>query len=104
MLADATNLPLKGGSVDVVFAAGLLPHLDNAVAGLAELARVCRAGARLALFHPIGRQSLARRQGRELDPDDVRGEARIRVALDEAGWSCESVDDSEHRYLVLAVR
>ncbi len=104
VLADATNLPLNDGSVDAVFAAGLLPHLHDAVAGLAELARVCRAGARLALFNPIGRQSLARRHGRELDPEDIRDEARIRDALAAAGWSCESVDDSEHRYLALAVR
>jgi ubiquinone/menaquinone biosynthesis C-methylase UbiE len=104
VLADAMKLPLATGSLDAVFAAGLLPHLTDPVAGLAELARVCRRGGRLALFHPIGRATLARRHGHEPDPDDIRSEARIRTALARTGWRCESVDDAEDRYLVLAVR
>jgi len=104
VLADVNSLPLADAPVDAVFAAGVLAHLDDAVAGLAELARVCRPGGRLALFHPIGRAALARRKGRDLDPDDIREEARIRIVLTESGWSCESVDDSQHRYLALAVR
>jgi ubiquinone/menaquinone biosynthesis C-methylase UbiE len=104
VLADAMKLPLATASLDAVFAAGLLPHLTDPVAGLAELARVCRGGGRLALFHPIGRGTLARRHGNEPDPDDIRSEARIRTALARTGWRCESVDDADHRYLVLAVR
>jgi SAM-dependent methyltransferase len=104
VLADTMTLPLSSGSVDAVFAAGLLPHMADPVAGLAELARVCRGGGRLALFHPIGRAALARRHGHEPDPEDVRSEARIRQALADAGWHCERVEDAEDRYLVLAVR
>jgi hypothetical protein len=58
----------------------------------------------LALFHPIGREALARRHGREAATDDIRAERRIRAALDEAGWRCDSVDDGPDRYLVLATR
>jgi SAM-dependent methyltransferase len=104
VLADAMTLPFATGSLDAVFAAGLLPHLADPVAGLAELARVCRDGGRLALFHPVGRATLARRHGHEPDPDDIRSEARIRIALERAGWRCEVVEDAEDRYLVLAVR
>jgi SAM-dependent methyltransferase len=104
VLADVAALPLIDGEVDAVFAAGLLPHLGDPVAGLRELARVSRAGARLALFHPIGRATLARRHGHEPDPDDIRTEHRIRPVLAEAGWVCESVDDGPDRYQVLAVR
>jgi ubiquinone/menaquinone biosynthesis C-methylase UbiE len=104
VLADAMKLPLASGSLDAVFAAGLLPHLTDPVAGLAELARACRSGCRLALFHPIGRATLARRHGHEPDPEDIRSETRIRIALERTGWRCESVDDAEARYLVLAVR
>lgn len=104
VVADALRLPMATGSHDAVFAAGLLPHLADPVVGLQELARICRAGARLALFHPIGRAALARRRGHELDPLDVRTEHRIRPALEEAGWQCELVDDAEHRYLVIAMR
>jgi SAM-dependent methyltransferase len=95
-------LPLATASLDGVFAAGLLTHLDDPTDGLAELARVTRPGGRLALFHPIGREALAQRQGRVLTPEDLRAEPNIRAALSAAGWRCESVDDGPDRYLVLA--
>ncbi|HJQ47228.1 MAG TPA: class I SAM-dependent methyltransferase [Amycolatopsis sp.] len=104
VLADAVHLPLATGSLDAVFAAGLVTHLPDAVAGLSELARVCRPGGRLALFHPVGRTALARRQGRELTPDDLRAEPNIRAALAASRWRCDRVDDAEDRYLTLATR
>lgn len=104
ILADALHLPLATGALDAVFVAGLLTHLPNPIAGLTELARVCRPGGRLALFHPIGRVALARKHGRELTADDLRAEPNIRAALAETGWHCDVVDDAEHRYLVLASR
>lgn len=103
-LGDAMALPLADGSLDAVFASGLVTHLPDPVAGLAELARVCRPGGRLAIFHPVGRAALAARQGRELSPDDVRAPERIQGLLAVAGWRCESVDDAAERYLALAVR
>src|SRR4051794_11364672 len=101
---DALHLPLRTGSCDAVLASGLVSHLADPVGGLRELARVARPGARLALFHPIGRGALARRHGRQLDPDDLRSEPRIRRLLADAGWECTAVDDAEDRWLVLAVR
>ena len=62
------------------------------------------ARARLALFHPVGRAALARRHGRELDPDDVRAEGTVRRLLAAAGWRCTAVDDAPDRWLVLAER
>ncbi len=104
LLADVTALPIGAATVDGVFGAGLIPHLPDPMAGLSELARVCRAGARLALFHPLGRAELARRRGYDLDPDDVRAEDKIRPLLAESGWRCDLVDDSAERYLALATR
>ncbi|MGX7679361.1 class I SAM-dependent methyltransferase [Jatrophihabitans sp. DSM 45814] len=104
ILSDVTRLPLATGSIDAVFAAGLVSHLNDPVAGLAELARVCRVGGRLALFHPIGRAQLAARHGHALDGDDVRAGANIHRALAESGWRCELLDDADDRYLALAVR
>jgi SAM-dependent methyltransferase len=104
VLADALRLPLADRALDAVFAAGLLPHLLDPVAGLVELARVSRPGARLALFQPIGRPALAHRHGREPDPSDIRAEPHIRSALGSSGWACESVYDGDDRYLVLASR
>jgi SAM-dependent methyltransferase len=102
--ADVLALPLATGSLDAVLAAGLLSHLPDPAAGLAELARVCRPGGRLALFHPIGRAALARRHGRERGPDDVRAEPAVRRLLAAAGWRCTAVDDAPDRWLVLAER
>ncbi|GAA3796110.1 class I SAM-dependent methyltransferase [Amycolatopsis tucumanensis] len=102
LLGDALHLPFRTGALDAVFAAGLVSHLPDPVDGLRELARVCRPGGRLALFHPVGRAALARRQGRELTPDDLRAEPNIRAALTAAGWRLDDIDDGEDRYLVLA--
>jgi SAM-dependent methyltransferase len=102
--ADVLALPLASGSLDAVLAAGLLSHLPEPAAGLAELARVCRPGGRLALFSPVGRAALARRHGRELEPDDVRAEPVVRRLLAGAGWRCTAVDDAPDRWLVLAER
>ncbi|WP_372515684.1 class I SAM-dependent methyltransferase [Streptantibioticus ferralitis] len=102
--ADAARLPLRGKSLDAVFAAGLVHHLHDPGAGLREFARVCRPGARLALFHPIGRAALAARRGHTLTDDDVRAEPNLRPLLAAAGWRLTRYDDAPDRYLALAVR
>jgi SAM-dependent methyltransferase len=102
VLADASRVPVAARSCDAIFASGLLHHLADPMAGLRELARVGRPGARLALFHPIGRVALAARHGSFPDADDIRGEAQIRVALTSTGWAPELIDDADERYLVVA--
>ncbi|WP_225846676.1 class I SAM-dependent methyltransferase [Streptomyces sp. HPF1205] len=102
--ADSGRLPLRDGAFDAVFAAGLVHHLPDPLAGLRELARVTVPGGRLALFQPVGRAALAARRGHELRPDDIRARPRIARALDRAGWEPALLDDGEERYLVLAVR
>lgn len=102
--ADSGLLPLRGARFDAVLAAGLVHHLPDAVHGLREMARVTRTGGRLALFHPIGRAALAARRGHGLDPDDVRAQPRLGRVLGATGWQLRSLDDTEERYLALAVR
>jgi len=103
-LADVTAVPLRSGSVDAVFAAGLLPHLDDPGAALRELARVTRPGAGLALFHPVGRAPLAARHGHAPSDDAVLAPATLPRLLSAAGWDLEELDDGDGRYLALARR
>ncbi|MEC4020367.1 class I SAM-dependent methyltransferase, partial [Streptomyces sp. H27-D2] len=103
-VADVGRLPLRDGSVDVVFAAGLVAHLPDPATGLRELARVARPGGRLALFHPIGRAALAARQQRRLTPDDLRAEPNLAPLLARSGWRLVSYTDEDARFLALAER
>ncbi len=104
MLTDVTALPLRSGSLDAVFAAGLVAHLPRPEENLRELARVVRPGGTLALFHPIGRAALAARQGRQLTPEDLRAEPNLRPLLAGSGWRMTSYSDEDARFLALAVR
>lgn len=102
--ADAARLPLRSGTLDAVFAAGLISHLAQPGPGLAELARVVRPGGLLALFHPIGRAALAARHGRRITDGDLRAEPNLGPLLARAGWRLTSYVDEDSRFLCLAER
>ncbi|MFB7614297.1 class I SAM-dependent methyltransferase [Kitasatospora sp. NPDC056181] len=104
LLADCARLPLPDATLDAVFAAGLISHLPDPARALRELARVCRPGAALALFHPVGRAALAARHGRELTPEDLRAEPNLRPLLTAAGWRLDSYTDTNDHYLARATR
>ena len=104
LAADARRLPLGGATVDAVFAAGLINHLPDAGAGLAELARITQPGGRLVLFHPSGRAALAARHGRPLRPDEPLSPRPLRDAMDRAGWCLDRYDDAPGRFLAVATR
>ncbi|MFF0200243.1 class I SAM-dependent methyltransferase [Streptomyces sp. NPDC005017] len=104
LLADVAALPLRSGSLDAVFGAGLIAHLPEPERNLGELGRVVRPGGALALFHPVGRAALAARHGRQLTPDDLRAERNLRPLLTRSGWHMTSYVDEDDRFLVLAVR
>ncbi|MBL7495947.1 class I SAM-dependent methyltransferase [Frankia sp. CN7] len=104
LVADARHLSVANGAVDAVFAAGLVHHLPDMAAGLAELARISRPGGRLAIFHPSGRAALAARHGRALRPDEPLAAGRLGPMLAASGWHLDSYDDAAHRFLALATR
>ncbi|GAB2576586.1 hypothetical protein GCM10027168_06870 [Streptomyces capparidis] len=104
-LADCLRLPLPGGAVHGVFAAGLLPHVPDPLVALRELARVAAPGARLAVFHAVGRAVLAARHGRVLGgPDDPLAEANLAPLLAESGWRLHRYEDPDSHFLALAER
>ncbi|MEU9091476.1 class I SAM-dependent methyltransferase [Streptomyces sp. NPDC087901] len=102
--ADAARLPLRSGTLDAVFAAGLISHLSRPGPDLAELARVVRPGGLLALFHPIGRAALAARHGRQITDGDLRAEPNLGPLLARSGWRLTSYADEDSRFLALAER
>ena len=104
LLADCRRLPLRDAAAGLAFAAGLVQHLPDPAAGLAELARVTRAGGGLALFHPTGRAALAARHGRVLRPDEPLNEANLGPLLRSAGWELGRYEDEDDHFLALAVR
>jgi ubiquinone/menaquinone biosynthesis C-methylase UbiE len=104
LLADVAALPLRSESLDAVFGAGLVAHLPHPAEDLRKLARVVRPGGNLALFHPIGRATLAARHGRQITPDDLRAEPNLRPLLAGSGWRMTSYADEDDRFLALAVR
>ena len=104
VLADARRLPFADASANAVFAAGLVNHLPDAEAGLAELARVTRPGGRLVLYHPSGRAALAARHGRTLSPVEPLSAAPLRRSTRATGWRLASYDDAADRFFAVAVR
>ncbi|MFC9243723.1 class I SAM-dependent methyltransferase [Streptomyces sp. NPDC057136] len=104
LLTDVARLPLRNGSLDAVFAAGLISHLTHPGPGLRELARVVRPGGQLALFHPVGRAALAARHGRAITDEDLRAEPMLRPLLAGSGWHMDTYVDEDDRFLVRAVR
>jgi SAM-dependent methyltransferase len=104
LLGDGERLPFASGTFQAIFAAGFVPHLLDPGGGLTELARVAAPSARLAIFHPIGRATLAARHGGAPSQDDVVAPARLRPLLAAAGWALDTIDDGPKRYLALAHR
>lgn len=51
-MADATRLPFKAGTFDLIMAADVIEHLDNDQAALEELARLLKPGGRFILTVP----------------------------------------------------
>lgn len=104
VIGDVARLPFPDAVADLVFAGGLLPHLDDPIVGLTEMARVTRAGGRLAIFHAVGRVPLAARHDGSPSDDDVIAPARLHRLLQATGWELVQIDDAVERYLALATR
>jgi ubiquinone/menaquinone biosynthesis C-methylase UbiE len=102
--ADCGRLPMADRAFHAVLASGLVHHMPDPAVGLRELARVTRPAGRLAMLHPRGRAALAARHGNALRADDIRAEPQVGRLLATTGWELLLLDDTDTRYLALAVR
>jgi ubiquinone/menaquinone biosynthesis C-methylase UbiE len=102
VLADVARLPIVRGRVDAILAAGIVTHVPDPRALLAALARAGAPGCRLAIFHPIGREALARRHQHALEPGELLDPNVLPGVLAGTGWTLGTIDDAGHRYLALA--
>ncbi len=79
--ADATQLPVASGSMDVVVAVRLILHVRNPEVVFAEVARVLRPGGLFVLEFPNRRHLLA----------------RLRYLARRQDWSPDEADPHEYR-------
>jgi SAM-dependent methyltransferase len=104
VLGDVCRPPIRPCVFDGVLAAGLVTHFPHPPDGLQQLASMTRIGGHVALFHPVGRATLAKRHGHPLRRSDIRAPENIRAAFVQAGCALVEIDDSESRYLAVATR
>jgi ubiquinone/menaquinone biosynthesis C-methylase UbiE len=98
--SDAMRLPVPSGTFDLVLCFGILPHLEDGRAALAELLRVVKPGGSLAVGHLAGSSELNAFHGsldgpvsRDVLPDseslarELAGAGAVRVSAEEdPGW------------------
>jgi len=66
VIASGPGLPFRGGAFDAVLNCGVLEHVDDEAAALAELRRVLRPGGRLFTYHLPNRHAWTEAMGRAL--------------------------------------
>lgn len=98
LVGDAERPPFRTTpTFDRIFAAGLLPHMDDPERALREWRALAATGGRLMVFHPISRVALAARHHTQATDDDVVAEPRLRPLLQRAGWSLRTILDEPDR-------
>ena len=93
VVGDAASLPFRDRSVDVVYVHDGLHHLDDPLAGLAEMARVARSAVCVSEPARAGITTLAVRAGLALEREEAGNRVgrldaeRVDAALRDRGFS-----------------
>lgn len=102
--ATAMRLPLKAGRFDALVCFAAFPHFSDKPAAMAEMARVCRQGARLCIAHLLSREELMRHHGSHpaVAEDCLPDEGVMRGLFADAGFELPEIIDRPGRYLAQA--
>jgi ubiquinone/menaquinone biosynthesis C-methylase UbiE len=103
--ADVLAIPLADDSVDLAMCNSALPHFNDKVKALKEIARVLRNNGRLVICHTMGRkminqlhQSIGGAVANDLLPDEFQ----LKRLIKQAGLKVTHFEDGPDRYLVIA--
>ena len=103
--ADAARIPLPAASFDLVVCNATFPHFPDKARALAEMARVLKPGAKLAICHTSSREQVNRLHkeiGGAVAGDEIPEEPEMRSLLAGAGFEEIVLCDEESLYLVTA--
>jgi ubiquinone/menaquinone biosynthesis C-methylase UbiE len=105
-LGDACRLPYRDGALDGVFAFGVLHHLSNWRAGLAEIARVLKPGGFYFLeeFYPFLYQNFLTKRLLLHPPEDRFDSRDLHRGLEDAGFSLVSCLEQKQSGLLALAR
>jgi len=103
--ADVLAIPLADNSVDLAICNSALPHFNDKVNALKEIARVLRTNGRLVICHTMSREMLNRLHqsiGGVVAGDLLPDESQLRRLIEQADLRVTHFEDGPERYLVIA--
>ncbi len=103
--ADGLRLPFTAARFDAVLCFGVLPHLADLSAALAEISRVLRPGGALAVGHPMGSQELNafhRSLGEPVAGDALPRSGELAAQLSRLGMLRVAAEEAPGWYFVRA--
>lgn len=105
LLADARDLTLPGGSIDVIFMNACYPNIVDKRATFANISRMMKQGGRMIISHPMGKSFIDLIKDRAPFPlDDFPDKSRAGKLLRPFGFEIEEFVDEPELYIMKAIR
>ena len=105
LLADARDLTLPDGSIDVIFVNACYPNIVDKRATFANISRMMKQGGRMVISHPMGKSFIDLIKDRAPFPlDDFPGKSRAEKLLRPFGFEIGEFVDEPKLYIMKAIR
>ena len=105
LLADARDLALPDGSIDVIFMNACYPNIVDKRATFANISRMMKQGGRMIISHPMGKSFIDLIKDRAPFPlDDFPDKSRAGKLLRPFGFEIEEFVDEPKLYIMKAIR